>query len=293
MRIASRLIFLALLGLLALGGLAACNKQAGGGAGDSAVLATVNGTPITEGMLDSFVREQANGQLPQLTPVQKASLIKTMVNMQLLAEQARKDGVDKQPDVAAELQLSSNSILAQSVVETYLKKHQPSDADMKAAYDAKVKAMDPHQYKARHILVKDQATAKDIIAQLNKGANFAALAKKDSMDPGSAQNGGELGDWFSGSSMVPEFSQALAKLKKGEFTQAPVQTQYGWHVIQLEDLRDQPAPSMDQMREQLANDMQRKIVDDYIKQLNASAKVQVVQAAAPAPASMSDAAPQH
>ena len=289
MRIASRLIFIALLGI----GLAACNKHAGGDAADGTVLATVNGTAITEGMLDSFVRQQANGQLPQLSPVQKASLVKTMVNMELLAQQARKDGVDKQPDVQAELQLTSNSILAQNLVEGYLKKHQPSDADLKAAYDEKVKAMDPHQYKARHILVKDEATAKDVIAQLNKGANFAALAKKDSMDPGSAQNGGELGDWFSASTMVPEFGQALAKLKKGEYTKEPVKTQYGWHVIQLEDVRDQAPPGMDQMREQLANDMQRKTVDDYIKQLNASAKVTIAQAASSAPSPMSVPAPQH
>ncbi|HEY3643919.1 MAG TPA: peptidylprolyl isomerase [Gammaproteobacteria bacterium] len=289
MRIASRFLLIALLGF----GLAACNKQAGGGSGDGAVLATVNGTPITQGMLDSFVREQAQGQLPQLTPVQKASLVKTMVNMELLAQQARKDGVDKQPEVAAEMQLSSNSILAQNLMEAYLKKHQPSDADLKAAYDAKVKAMDPHQYKARHILVKDKAQADDIIAQLNKGGNFAALAKKFSMDPGSAQNGGELGDWFSGSTMVPEFATALSKLKKGEYTKEPVQTQYGWHVIQLEDVRDQAPPGMEQMREQLANDMQRKTVDDYLKQLRDSAKITTAEAASSAPASVSAAAPQH
>jgi len=288
MRIASRFIFIALLGL----GLAACHKQAGGSA-DGTVLATVNGTPITEGMLDAFVREQTQGQMPELNPVQKASLIKTMVNMELLAQQARKDGVDKQPDVQAELQLTANSILAQNAVEAYLKKHQPSDADLKVAYEDKIKAMDPHQYKARHILVKDEATAQGIIAQLNKGANFATLAKKDSMDPGSAPNGGELGDWFSGNTMVPEFAQALAKLKKGEYTKEPVKTQYGWHVIQLEDVRDQAPPSMDQMREQLANDMQRKTVDDYIKKLNDSAKVEITQASSPAPAPMSGAAPQH
>ena len=289
MRIASRLILIALLGI----GLAACNKQAGGGSGDGTVLATVNGTAITEGMLDSFVREQANGQLPQLSPVQKASLVKTMVNMELLAQQARKDGVDKQPDVQAELQLSSNSILAQNQVESYLKKHQPSDAELKAAYDEKVKAMDPHQYKARHILVKDEATAKGIIAQLGKGANFATLAKKDSMDPGSAANGGELGDWFSASTMVPEFGQALAKLKKGEYTKEPVKTQYGWHVIQLEDVRDQAPPSMDQMREQLDNEMQHKSIEAYIKQLNDSGKVTIAQAASSTPSPMSVPAPQH
>lgn len=288
MRIASRFIFIALLAL----GLAACNKQGAANPGDATVLATVNGTPITEGMLDSFVRQQANGQLPQLSPVQKASLVKTMVNMELLAQQARKEGVDKQPDVVSELQLTENSILAQNLVEAYLKKHQPTDADLKVAYDAKVKAMDPHQYKARHILVKDQATAKAIIVQLNKGGNFAALAKKNSIDPGSAQNGGELGDWFSGNTMVPEFAQALAKLKKGEYTKEPVQTQYGWHVIMLEDVRDQTPPSMDQLREQLANEQQRKTIDAYIKQLNDSGKISIAQAP-PAPSPLSAVAPQH
>src|SRR5579885_1478621 len=267
MRIVSRLILIALLGL----GLAACGKHAA--PGDGTVLATVNGTPITEAALDAYVREQAQGQLPQLNPVQKASLVKVLVNMELLAQQARKDGIDKEPDVEALLQLTDKSILAQKDMEAYLKKHQPTDADIKAAYDAKIKAMDPHQYKARHILVKDQAQAKDIIAQLDKGGNFAALAKKYSIDPGSAPNGGELGDWFSGGTMVPEFGQALAKLKKGEITQTPVQTQYGWHVIQLEDVRDQAPPSMDQVREQIENEMQHKNVDAYLKQLNDSGKV--------------------
>src|SRR6185437_354859 len=106
-------------------------------------------------------------------------------------------------------------------------------------------------------------------------------------------NGGELGDWFSGSTMVPEFAQALAKLKKGEYTKEPVKTQYGWHVIQLEDVRDQAPPSMDQMHEQLANEMQRKTVDDYIKKLNDSAKIEITPAASPVPAPMTGAAPQH
>ena len=279
MRIASRLFITVLLAI----GIMACNKQGATTGNDNQVLATVNGTAITEGMLDSFVREQANGQLPQLNPVQRASLIKTLVNMQLLSDEARKQGIDKQATTQAELQLTTNSILAQGVVEDYLKKHQPTDAEIKSAYDARVKAMDPHQYKARHILVKDQATANSIIAQLNKGANFAALAKKDSMDPGSAPNGGELGDWFSGSTMVPEFATALAKLKKGEFTQQPVQTQYGWHVIQLEDIRDQQPPGLDQLREQITNEMQRKTVDAYIKQLNDSAKISLSTPVAPAP----------
>lgn len=279
MRTASRFIFIALLGL----GLAACGKQNGGNADDSQVLATVNGSPITNGELRAFVRMQTQGQEPVLTAEQRASVIKSLAKMESVAQAARKAGVDKKPDTQAELHLTENDILVQALLQDYAKSHQPTDADLKAAYEAKVKAMDPNQYKARHILVKDQAQAQDIISQLNKGANFATLAKKYSMDPGSAPNGGELGDWFSGSTMVPEFAHALAGLKKGEYTKQPVQTQYGWHIIQLEDVRTNQPPSFEQMHDQLVSEVQNKAVGDYIKQISDSAKVDIKDAA-PAPA---------
>ncbi|HSN17949.1 MAG TPA: peptidylprolyl isomerase [Gammaproteobacteria bacterium] len=285
MRKAYKLIFIALL----VAGLAACGKH-GGNTDDSQVLATVNGSPITQADLRAFVRMQAQGQEPVLTPVQRASLIKTLVKMETVAQAARKAGVDKDPITQAEMHLNNNDILVQTLLENYAKSHQPTEAELKSAYDAKVKAMDPNQYKARHILVKDQAQAQDIINQLNKGANFATLAKKYSQDPGSAKNGGELGDWFSGSTMVPEFAHALAGLKKGEYTKQPVQTQYGWHVIQLEDVRPNQAPSFEQMHEQLTSELQNKAIDDYIKQITGSAKVDIKdtgaapEASTPAPA---------
>lgn len=278
MRIVYKMMMLALLGLA----LAACNKSGAGKAGDDQVLATVNGTPITNGELRAFVREQTGGQEPELNPIQKASVVKTLVNMELLAQAARKAGFDKRPETQADLNMSANSILAQGFIQDYLKQHAPSDAELKAAYDESMKAVDVHEYKARHILVKDEAQAKDIIAQLAKHADFAKLARKYSIDALSAKDGGELGDWFPGNRMVPEFSAALAKLKKGEITQEPVHTQYGYHVIQLEDEREQAPPSLDQMREQLANDMQRKAVEAYLKQLTESAKVVYPAAAAPA-----------
>jgi peptidyl-prolyl cis-trans isomerase C len=272
-------MLLALLGLLALGGLAACNKQAGN-PGDSAVLATVNGTPITQGMLDEFVRIQAHGQLPELNPVQKASLVKTLVNMELLSQEARKQGLDKQADVQTQMQLNDNDLLAEKAAQDYMAKHTATDADLKAAYDARMKGFDPHEYKARHILVKDELQAQDIIAQLNKGANFAALAKKYSLDSQSAQNGGELGDWFPPDSMVPQFSTAVMKLKKGEITQAPVQSPYGWHVIQLEDVRDRPVPTLEQQHDQLASELQGKTFQAYLKQLTDAGKVVIAPTAA-------------
>jgi peptidyl-prolyl cis-trans isomerase C len=279
MRTVYKLIIIALL----VAGIAACGKKDAGSADDSQVLATVNGSPITSGELRAFVRMQTQGQEPVLTAEQRASVIKSLAKMESVAQAARKAGVDKKPDTQAELHLTENDILVQALLQDYAKSHQPTDADLKAAYEAKVKAMDPNQYKARHILVKDQAQAQDIISQLNKGANFAALAKKYSMDPGSAPNGGELGDWFSGSTMVPEFAHALAGLKKGEYTKQPVQTQYGWHIIQLEDVRTNQPPSFEQMHDQLVSEVQNKAVGDYIKQISDSAKVDIKDAA-PAPA---------
>ncbi len=275
MRIASRLILVALLAL----GVTACNKKAAGTPGDDTVLATVNGTPITQGTLNEFVRIQAHGQLPELNPVQRASLIKTLVNMELLAQDARKNGVDKQPDIQTQLQLSANDLLAEKDAQGYMDKHQPSDADIKAAYDERMKGFDPHEYKARHILVKDEAQAQSIIAQLDKGANFATLAKQDSLDTKSGADGGELGDWFPADGMVPEFSAAVMKLKKGELTQTPVKTQYGWHVIQLEDVRDRPTPAMEQMHDQIANELQSKAFQAYVKQLTDAGKVVIAPVA--------------
>lgn len=256
--------------------IAACNQ--GGSSSSATVVATVNGTPITSDMMRAYVRGQTNGQDIQLNDTQRQAVIKTLVNMELLAQGARKDGLDKKPDVAAEMAMNANGLLAQAAVEQYLKDHQPSEAQLQAAYQDQLKSMDTHEYKARHILVKDEDQAKDIIAQLGKGGNFAALAKKYSLDPGSKANGGDLGDWFPPSSMVPEFGAALAGLKKGEYTKQPVHSQYGWHVIQLVDERSQPAPTFEQLHDKLSEQVQRKAMGDYLDQLRASAKV-VVNAA--------------
>ena len=282
MRTVSRLLSIALLGAA----LAACNQ---GGSGDnSTVLATVNGKPITDQALRAYVRSQTNGQDIQLTDIQRQAVIKNLVNLELLAQAARKDGVDKKPEVAADLTMSQNSLLAQAGVAQYMQGHQPTDAQLQAAYQEQVKGADTHEYKARHILVSSEDQGKDIIAQLGKGGNFAALAKKYSQDPGSKDQGGELGengDWFQGSSMVPEFSAALATLKKGEYTKQPVHTQYGWHVIQLEDQRSAAPPAFEQVHDKLVEQMDRKVIGDYLDQLRASAKVVVNSSPAPAPAS--------
>ena len=272
MRTLTRLLSIALLGAA----LAACNQ----GGGNATVLASVNGQPITDAMVSAYVRSQTNGQDIQLNDMQRQMVLKNLINVQLLAQAAQKNGVDKKPEVAAELALNDSNVLAQAGVAQYMEGHKLSDAQLQAAYQEQVKSGAAHQYKARHILVAGEDQAKDIIAKLGKGGNFAALAKQYSLDPGSKANGGELGDWFSGDSMVPEFSAALATLKKGEYTQQPVKTQYGWHVIQLEDEQTQ---TFAQMHDKLAEQVERKTLGDYLEQLRSSAKV-VVNAPAPAAA---------
>lgn len=288
MRIAYSLTLIALLG----GVLAACNQ--GGGSADNLVLATVDGTAITDSTLRALERQRNSGQEMHLNDVQKKAAVEVLVNMQLLANEAQKNGMDRKQDVQDDLAISRSTVLAQMDAEDYVNKHAPTEADIKNAYDQRVKSMDLREYKARHILVANEDEAKGIIAQLNKGGNFAALAKKDSLDTQSGAHGGELGDWFSGNSMVPEFSTALASLKKGEITQQPVHSQYGWHVIQLEDVRSQPIPALEQMHDQIEDELKRKTFDDHLSQLRAAAKVDIKAAAPtvpPPPAPGSASAP--
>jgi peptidyl-prolyl cis-trans isomerase C len=251
--------------------LAACNG--GKSTDNSTVLATVNGTPITNDMFRAYVRTLTGGQEPQLDAQKRKLVLDRLIDMTVLAETAEKDGLAKDPKVAAELAVQHKALLAQSQVRKYLEEHPVTDDQIKAEYDKRVKSLPGQEYRARHILVSSEKLAKSIIEQLKHGANFATLAKKYSKD-GSAKSGGELG-WFSPDQMVPEFSKAVEGLKKGQYTTTPVQTQFGWHVIQLEDTRSQPAPSLDSMRQQLENELQGQNIQNYVNGLRGSAKVDI------------------
>lgn len=253
---------------------------AAGTAAAPTVLATVNGTPITSDQFHAYVLLNTGGKDISLSDDQKKSVLSSMVDLELLSEAAQKAGVNNSPLVTQQLAMGQKDLLAKIGLWQYLTQHPVSDDAVKAAFDEKTKDMDLHQYKARHILVDSEAKATSIIGQLHKGASFATLAKKYSKDEGSAANGGDLGDWFSPETMVPEFSTALTSLKKGEYTQKPVHTQYGWHVIELEDVRIQPAPELDsQTRDQITKGLQQQSIQDYIKQLHASAQIQMPDAA--------------
>jgi peptidyl-prolyl cis-trans isomerase C len=267
--------------------LAACN--AGKSTDTSTVLATVNGTPITNDMFRAYVRTLAGGQEPQLDAQKRKLVLDRLIDMTVLAQNAEKAGLDKDPKVAAELAVQHSGLLAQSQVRQYLDKHPVTDDQIKAEYDKRMKSMPGQEFRARHILVSDEKLAKSIIAQLGKGADFAKLAKKYSSD-GSAKSGGELG-WFSPDQMVPQFSKAVEQLKKGQYTRTPVHTQFGWHVIQLEDTRSTPAPSLDSVRQQLENELQGQNIQDYVNGLRGAAKVDIKTPAASTAAAPAKADP--
>lgn len=258
--------------------LCACNPT---GNPKAAVAATVNGTSISESRVDKLLKQSAAQGQPNKPELRK--VIIDQLSMQLLVSQeAIKKGIDKRPEISDQLDLTRQSILANAFAEDYLKNSPVSDDMLKAEYE-KVKArMTGNEYKARHILVEKEADAKNIIAKLRKNPKaFESLAKEKSKDTGSKANGGDLG-WFDPRAMVPEFGDAVAKLTKGQFTEEPVKSQFGYHVILLEDSRPKMIPPFDQVKPQLQQQVQQQNLKKLFDDLKAKAKIEIVQAATPA-----------
>jgi peptidyl-prolyl cis-trans isomerase C len=238
----------------------------------SPTLVTVNGKAINSQLLDTFLQAVTGKPAAEATKEQKDALLEQLVNMTLAAQAAEKDGLGASADVKARLDLLNMQILAEAASEKYVKSHPVSEDEVKAAYDSEVANM-PKEYKARHILVEKKETADAIIKELQAGGDFAKIAKAQSKDPGSAAKGGDLG-WFSAQTMVKPFSDALAKLEKGQTTTEPVQTEYGFHVIQLEDTRAPNAPAFEEVKEQVRMFAQRKKLQAYLDDLRKTAKIQ-------------------
>jgi peptidyl-prolyl cis-trans isomerase C len=236
------------------------------------VVATVNGVPITRDMFEYYAKSTAGKPAAQLTADQRNQLLDNLVRGEVVAQEAQKQGLDKGGDTASELELARLQILEQAGAEHYLADKQPTAQELQAEYDQQVAAIPKVEYHARHILVPTQAQAQQIIAQLKHGAKFEDLAKKDSIDS-SKDQGGDLG-WFSPTNMVKPFADAVASLKKGEITPAPVQTQYGWHVIQLIDTRETPVPPLDQVKDRVTQLVETQKFHAYQDDLLKTAKVQ-------------------
>jgi peptidyl-prolyl cis-trans isomerase C len=234
-------------------------------------VAVVNGKPVPSSRVDTMVKQlAAQGQpdSPQLRSMVKEELI----NREILMQEADKQGVSSSQDVKNQVDIARQSIVIRALVADYLTKHPVSDKEIQAEYDKFKAQAGDKEYRARHILVEKEDDAKGIIAKLKGGAKFEELAKQ-SKDPGSAANGGDL-DWASPASYVKPFSDAMVGLKKGQITETPVQTQFGYHVIKLEDVRDAKIPALEEVKPQIAESLQQKKLQAYQEDLRKKAKIQ-------------------
>jgi len=253
---------LAILGTMAINPAFAQEKSA----------ALVNGISIPQARLDLRVQAAlAQGQ-PDSPELRKA-IREDMINLELLSQEAAKQGLNKNSDVIHQTELARQSILAGAFVQDYGKTHPVTDDQLKQEYDKLKTNLGKNEYNARHILVDSEAEAKAIIAQLGKKGNFDKIAKEKSKDAGSADRGGSLG-WAVPVNFVPPFANALTSLKKGAYTKEPVLTQFGWHVIKLDDVRELNAPPFDEVKPQLLQRLQQQSVQSVISDLRSKAKIE-------------------
>ncbi|MEO8445647.1 MAG: peptidylprolyl isomerase [Gammaproteobacteria bacterium] len=224
----------------------------------------------TNATFEAFVKAAARKPTAELTPDELKEAVNQFVGMEVAAAAATKSGLEKDAEVKSQLSLTRINVLSDSLLKSYLEANPVSDADIQKEYDTQVAGLPP-EFSARHILVDDKDLAEAIIKKLQAGGDFAALAKQYSKD-GSAGNGGDLG-WFNAQSMVQPFAEAVAKLEKGAITTVPVQTQFGWHVIKLEDTRAAQVPPLDQVKDRVKQLVQRKRVADHLLELRKGSTV--------------------
>ncbi len=268
------LLTAAVLGVALLAG---CEKggdaeQAGG------PVATVNGKPITQQAYDAYAKQRAMGRNPTGDPAEREAIIQDLINRELIYQDAVKQGVDKKPEVLAEIENQRRDVLAGYAVRNFVDTHPLTDEGMRKEYESRMGGMATKEYKVRHILVDDEAKAKALIARLDKGADFSRLAKENSKD-GSAANGGDIG-WFDLKGVVPPFAQAVEALEKGKYTKTPVQSQFGWHIIIRDDTREVAPPDFDKVKENVRGIMQNRLVEKYIADLKSAAKIEIKDASA-------------
>ena len=214
-----------------------------------------------------FMLKQRLAQNQPDSPELRAAVRDELNTRELLVREAKKAGVDKNPAVKTEMDLAQQTVMVRAYMADYLKAHPVSDAALRKEYDQIKAQIGDKEYKVRHILVDKEDEAKEIIVALQKGEKFDKLAER-SKDTGSKINGGDL-DWNAPANFVKPFSDAMVALPKGKFTTTPVQTQFGWHVIQVDEIRDAKVPSFDEVKPQLAQRMQGQVVDTYLKELRA------------------------
>ncbi len=235
------------------------------------VIANVNGEDISENQLE-IAATQSKVDYKNITPEQRKLLTEALVNRQLVLQEAIKAGFDKKPEVVARVKALIDSYIAANYLATIAESFKVSDTEIKTFYDKNVLQNTTKEYKARHILVKTEAEAVVLISQIENGADFSKLAKEKSTDTGSGSKGGDLG-WFSEKDMVQPFAKAVADLKKGELSKKPVQSQFGWHVIILDDERKTTPPPLESVKAEIEKILIKEKLNQYLNDLNAKAKI--------------------
>ena len=233
--------------------------------------AVVNNKPIPKQKVDEFVEALVAQGRPD-TPELRAAVRDELIARELFVQEAETKGLPRNTDVQRQLENVRQDILIRALIREHLKANPIKDTELQAEYDKMRQQAGEKEYRARHILVESEDEAKRIIAQLKKGAKFEELAKK-SKDTGSAQSGGDL-DWNTPQTFVKEFSDAMVALEKGKTTEAPVKSQFGYHVIRLEDVREAKAPPLEQVRPQIQQELERRRVQQLQQDLRAKAKIQ-------------------
>ena len=242
-------------------------------ANDDSTIAIVNGQELKQSTLQFYALERRQIDPKNTPPADQ--LVDDIINMQLLKEEAFKMKLDKSADFKARMKFINLSMLSQVAMINFLDNNPISEERLKKEYDSKIGEMDVTELKASHILVKEETTAKEVIEKLNKGGNFAALAKEYSTGP-TAPKGGDLG-WFSPQRMVPEFSQAALAMKDGEYTKQAVRTQFGWHIILRAGKRDGTPPSFEDVKPSISAALEQEHIQKHINDLRKKAKIEVPQ----------------
>lgn len=261
--------------LLSLGlALAACNQKR---PDESKVLATVNGEVITEHDYEDYLRARQAQQAPIPDKEKERKVVlDEMVNRVLLVQSAVDQKVDQEPDVYFQIKRQRENVLARAMLRKYLKDNPISDEEVQKFYDQELEKANKNEYRARHILVRSEEEAKEIIAQLQKGASFSSLAQKKSVDVRSGKQGGDLG-WFSQEVIVPEFFNAVTAMKRGEISKEPVKSDFGWHIIKFEDSRPRKMPTLEQAKGDIRQRIQQERVDALVKSLKDKGQIKITE----------------
>jgi peptidyl-prolyl cis-trans isomerase C len=232
---------------------------------------TVNGKAIPKSRLDFVVKQRTAQGTPDNDQLRKTTM-DALITQEVVAQEAERKGMAKSAEVQTQLALARQQVLIQAYMQNYFKSRPITDEQMLVEYNKVKASRGDKEYKARHILVDKDTEAQEIIAQLQKGAKFEDLAK-NSKDPGSKERGGDL-DWNPPTTYVKPFAEALVKLEKGKYTETPVQSQFGWHVIMLEDVRPIQFPEFDAVKQQIRSMLQEQEVQKLIGELRSKAKIQ-------------------